>query len=164
MLWRFGLEILREMLHLRLGREHTGVGKSRKEFQNSRLFTFNTACSIRISFKQSTSFVAWSALHFNSFDPRNWTWTFVISVFAQFRIAVFVCFTDYCTSCVLRIYPSGRPPITPKPAICHNVSARGREGGLVGGHLYGTPIARPPRDKSTPWQTKPPIASWVPFD
>ena len=32
-----------------------------------------------------------------------------------------------------------------------------RKGGR--GHLYGTPSARPPRDKSNPWQTKPPIAS-----
>ena len=58
------------------------------------------------------------------------------------------------------------PPLPPSLqfATMSPQGGGGGWGGWVGGHLYGTPIARPSRDKSTPWQTKPPIASWFPFD
>ena len=48
---------------------------------------------------------------------------FRICAILYFCISVFVCFTEYCTSCVLRIYPSGRPPIRP---CCREVKISNR--------------------------------------
>ena len=144
MLWTCGLEILREMLHLRLGREHTGFGKSHKEFQNSKLFTVATAaCSIRISFKQSISFVAWSAPHFNSFDLGNWTdvCNFRICAILFFCICVFHRLLHFLCTEDLSIRQA---PHYPQACNLPQCLRRGGSGvGLVRGHLYGTPIARP---------------------
>ena len=66
MLWTCGLEILREMLHWRLGREGTRVGKRRKEFQNSRLFTVVT-----VGFHSNKAFPLSHDQPFNS-TPLTW--------------------------------------------------------------------------------------------
>ena len=146
MLWTCGLEILREMLHLRLGRGHTLELAS--VARNSRIPDFSP--SWQSDFIQTKRFLC------RMISPSIqllWPGKLVSRRFCNFRIcailyfciSVFVCFTEYCTSCVLRIYPSGRPPITPKPAICHNVSARGAGGGDWWGafvrHSYRPPAS-----------------------
>ena len=158
MLWTGGLEILREMLHLRLGRPHTGVGKRHKKFQNSRLFTVT-----KVGFHSNKAFPLSHDQPFISTPlTRSIGQMFVISFICggaglYFYICVFHRLLHFLCTEDLSI---SRPHITTEPAICQsNVSARGGRG-----HLYGTPSARPPRDKSNPWQTKPPIARWTPFD
>ena len=89
-------------------------------------------------------------------------YNFCIFVFLYFCVCLFHRLLHFpCTEDLSIRQAPHYPQACNLPQCLH-----GGEGGWIGegAFVHGTPIARPPRDKSTPWQTKPPIASWVPFD
>lgn len=150
MLWTGGLEILREMLHLRLGRPRTRVGKRRKKFQNSRLFTvtkvgFHSNKAFPLSHDQpcnSTPLTFWSA---------DGSLIYVFTLFLYFCICLFHQPLHFlCTEDLSIRQAPHYPQACNLPQCLRRGGGGGSGGGLVGGHLYGTPIARPPCDKSTP--------------